>query len=300
MLARSRSKKTLLMTGVILSFLIFLPSYALSQFAYTLTVSKSGSGTGTVTSDITGINCDAGNTDCTEDYFPGTVVTLTATASTGSTFTQWSGACSGSGNTCIVTMDAVKDVTARFNLPTNVSGTISANTTWTLANSPYYVTGDVIVWNGVNLTIEAGVIVKFAQFTRLAVNGTLDAVGSSGNPITFTGTSATLGWWNRIDVRSGGSALLDNCIVQYAGYGSINGSIYKTGTGNLTITNSAIGNSGSYGIYLDNTTATGTLGSNTIQNNASHGIYLINAGNGFTINGSNTISNNGGYGIYMV
>ena len=43
----------------------------------------------------------------------GTVVTVTATPATGSTFTGWSGACSGSG-ACSVTMDAAKSVTATF------------------------------------------------------------------------------------------------------------------------------------------------------------------------------------------
>ncbi|MBI3305117.1 fibronectin type III domain-containing protein [Candidatus Parcubacteria bacterium] len=82
--------------------------------SYILTINKSGSGNGTVTSSPAGIDC--GST-CSKDYPFDTVVTLTASASGGSTFDAWSGAgCSGSG-TCIVTMAAAKSVTATFNLP---------------------------------------------------------------------------------------------------------------------------------------------------------------------------------------
>jgi len=78
---------------------------------YLLTVSKTGTGNGTVTSNPSGINCGL---DCSETYNQGTSVILTATASSGSTFTGWSGACSGTG-TCSVTMNSDKTVTATFN-----------------------------------------------------------------------------------------------------------------------------------------------------------------------------------------
>ena len=77
---------------------------------FDLTVTKAGTGSGTVTSSPAGINC---GTACRMSYDAGTVVTLTAAAAGGSTFTGWSGACSGTG-LCQVTMAAVKSVGASF------------------------------------------------------------------------------------------------------------------------------------------------------------------------------------------
>jgi len=76
-----------------------------------LTVTKSGTGAGTVSSSPSGISC--GST-CSASYTSGTSVTLTATPTGSSTFTGWSGACSGSSTTCTVSMSAAQSVTASF------------------------------------------------------------------------------------------------------------------------------------------------------------------------------------------
>jgi uncharacterized repeat protein (TIGR02543 family) len=82
--------------------------------SYALSVALAGNGSGTVTSLPTGIDC--GST-CSASYNYNTAVTLTAAAATGSTFAGWSGGvCSGSLNTCVVTTDAAKSVTATFTL----------------------------------------------------------------------------------------------------------------------------------------------------------------------------------------
>jgi subtilisin family serine protease len=76
----------------------------------TLTVQRTGTGSGIVASAPSGILCGG---DCNEIYADGTSVTLTATPSSGSTFTGWSGACSGTG-VCTVAMTEAKAVTAQF------------------------------------------------------------------------------------------------------------------------------------------------------------------------------------------
>src|SRR5512145_3319974 len=82
-----------------------------SVSSFTLSVSKTGSGSGTITSNPAGIDC--GNT-CSASFANNTSVTLSAAASGGSTFTGWSGACSGTG-TCTVAMTQARSVTATFN-----------------------------------------------------------------------------------------------------------------------------------------------------------------------------------------
>lgn len=82
--------------------------------SYNLTVVKSGTGSGTVTSSPAGISCGA---TCSSSYSHGTLVTLTAVPAGGSTFAGWSGgSCTGTG-TCVTTMTAATTVTASFSSP---------------------------------------------------------------------------------------------------------------------------------------------------------------------------------------
>jgi hypothetical protein len=76
-----------------------------------LTVTRNGTGSGTVTGGK--INC--GGT-CTTPLALGTAVTLTAKASSNSTFTAWSGDCIGAQATCTFTITGENNVTANFDL----------------------------------------------------------------------------------------------------------------------------------------------------------------------------------------
>ncbi|HMD33900.1 MAG TPA: Ig-like domain-containing protein [Vicinamibacterales bacterium] len=78
---------------------------------FTLTVSTTGVGKGTVTSSPAGINCGSA---CRSDFVIGTTVTLTATPGTLSVLTGWTGCDTSNGNSCTVTMAANKSVSAEF------------------------------------------------------------------------------------------------------------------------------------------------------------------------------------------
>jgi uncharacterized repeat protein (TIGR01451 family) len=77
----------------------------------TLNVFKAGAGVGTVTSTPAGMNCGP---VCTAQFSNGTSVTLTEAPSSSSKFAGWSGDCSGTATTCVLSMTADHSVTATF------------------------------------------------------------------------------------------------------------------------------------------------------------------------------------------
>jgi endoglucanase len=95
---------------VIQPFLVPLVAGGAGPTRFVLSVTEAGTGSGTVTSTLPAINCGSA---CSASYLSGASVTLSATAETGSTFTGWSGACTGTGS-CIVSMTAARSVTASF------------------------------------------------------------------------------------------------------------------------------------------------------------------------------------------
>lgn len=109
-----RHRSTLLWLGAVLGLVIMTACGGQPPGEdFTLTVTVAGAGAGTVVSDPAGIDMNSGSDDAA--FREGTEVTLTATPAAGSTFTGWSGDCSGTG-TCVVTMDGDASVTATFGL----------------------------------------------------------------------------------------------------------------------------------------------------------------------------------------
>ena len=107
-------RATYLLSGILILLLTPPTAWARDRGGnnFTLQVNKAGTGSGTVTSNPSGINC--GST-CSAKFASGATVTLTAAPAAGSVFAGWSGSgCTGTGS-CTVTLTANTTVTATFN-----------------------------------------------------------------------------------------------------------------------------------------------------------------------------------------
>ncbi|MFC2137225.1 right-handed parallel beta-helix repeat-containing protein [Bacteroidota bacterium] len=147
-----------------------------------------------------------------------------------------------------------------FSSKITVEGNVYGN--WTKDNSPYVITNDITIPDDSTLTIEPGVIVVFAGYYYLQIDGTLKAEGLENDSILFTiidnnGFSDmydTTGGWQGI-IISGSNDLLDDndssilkyCIFEYAKGTSYRGwadggALYIHRTDNVRIENSDIRN----------------------------------------------------------
>jgi flagellar hook assembly protein FlgD len=134
-----------------------------------------------------------------------------------------------------------------------------------------------------SLELRAGTTLQFANGRQLSVGygstykGILAAKGTRDHPVTFTGVSQTPGAWRGIYFNDGavdGKNILDHCTVEYGG-GGLQGSIYIHYC-SLTIANSVIRKSSSYGIYSVRSPA-GVYNSSILDNNGG-GIYHYGSG----------------------
>lgn len=213
---------------------------------------------------------------------------------------------------------------------TNVAGPILGNTTWTLANSPYVVTGSVLIGAGATLTIQPGVVVRVNADLGIQVGspegfgpGTLVAKGTVALPIRFTsnaspGTQAPGDWIHIFFTTLAGDAvfagnvyqsgsILQHVIIEFGGAGG-------TATGSVTIDSASpfldeveVRSSARSGLRIDAGTAPALritncdLWSCNSTSQTGGGLYL-NGGSGHVITGNHVhdnLNNSSGNGVYL-
>jgi hypothetical protein len=115
-------------------------------------------------------------------------------------------------------------------------GARTSDERWSSTTVVYAVIGDVTVPQGTTLTIDAGVVVKFASRNSINVNGAFRAQGAPGTPITFTSlnddtlggdsdsdgaasppAASDWGWIQFADSSDDASSIIEYAVIRYAG-----------------------------------------------------------------------------------
>ncbi|MEJ2352676.1 MAG: hypothetical protein P8Y03_23055 [Anaerolineales bacterium] len=114
-------------------------------------------------------------------------------------------------------------------------GTLDIDAVWDVTDTSYFLLDSATVAVNQTLTVDPGVIVKFGQGKRLAVNGALKVLGTSGNPVYFTSyaddtvggdtngngaSTGSQGNWSDIrftDTSDDANSLIDYAIIRYGG-----------------------------------------------------------------------------------
>ena len=102
-------------------------------------------------------------------------------------------------------------------------GTLTASGLWVHDSIPYTIIDDIVVAEGLSLTIESGTVVQFQDASDdLFIDGTLLAIGKADAPIRFTTnkTDSEPGLWGAVIFRDQGASrpsMIDWCIFEYGG-----------------------------------------------------------------------------------
>ena len=175
---------------------------------------------------------------------------------------------------------------------TSFQGGIYSDTQWTKDNSPYIITGDVVVFPDKTLTIQPGVEVRFNGYYFLEIRGTLNSTGTATSRIVYTSNLENpdkTDWVGiRIKNNQGAKASFECCDFSHAEYANIVDCCWEGGPiyfKNCTFDNNYYAMVGYTGYYVQ-------VDSCTFTNN----IYCVT--NAFK-NITNSNFSNNDYGLFM-
>ncbi|MFQ5771988.1 MAG: right-handed parallel beta-helix repeat-containing protein, partial [bacterium] len=106
---------------------------------------------------------------------------------------------------------------------TNITDDITSNTVWDISGSPYIIMNSISVQDGVTLSIDPGVEVKFDGGYSIAVLGEISAIGTVQDSIIFTSNRPNPNPldWDRILIqgKSSDNSELKYCKIKFARVG---------------------------------------------------------------------------------
>ena len=191
-----------------------------------LSVSKTGVGSGKVTSQPSGIDCGA---TCTWNVGYGTSVTLAAVADAGATFVQWTGACNGQGSVCKLQPKSPLSTNAVFGLAGQTTSTNSSTRTTTTttpatttATTPATTTAAAPISTSVQPPLDAQLVAVKTVHSKLGtreVEVEISTIETASVTLSLTSAHKTLTSHTFRGVR-GGDRVLSLIVPQRVGSGS--------------------------------------------------------------------------------
>lgn len=142
---------------------------------YSLTVIKNGNGI--VTSSPSGIDCGS---SCSALFAQNTTVTLTATPDSGSGFRGWSGACGNTDNSCVLTMNTAKQVTALFEAIAD-AGSFSLSPSYLAGSSSFVIAQKADALYFFKINRQGGFTAPAENFDALEFSGNI--IGTDTNQV---------------------------------------------------------------------------------------------------------------------
>lgn len=176
---------------------------------------------------------------------------------------------------------------------TNICSAIATDTTWESSDGPFVINCSFAVTAGATLTIKPGTIVQSANGIVIEVAGTLNALGTESQPITFTSQSDGTDKWYGINVIQDGSAVFDHVIIEKTA-AALSAKALSIASDNVILSNSIV-RENSRGI---NVGASATIENTDFINNGDYGI-AINGSSAPEINNVK-MSGNGGMAIRIM
>ncbi len=150
---------------------------------------------------------------------------------------------------------------------THHAGIMTTSETWTAADNPHLVAGDIEIQDGAVLTIESGCIVEFIEGRRIRV-GYVSAGGLVATGVTFTASAEnpTPGIWDGITFSAyTTNSSLSDCLIEYGG-GNGFGNVFVD-DGEVAITDCILRLSSSNGIYFQGEGRASDFSGNEISGN---------------------------------
>jgi hypothetical protein len=204
-----------------------------------------------------------------------------------------------------VTVSPTHVVIATVNGNNSISG-INCNTTWTAAQSPYWLQSNVTVAAGCRLQIDAYTVVKLDPNIQInvAAGGVLDVYGTQLQPVYFTSIKddsvggdlngdgilslPTAGDWQNIYYAANAGGTLQYAELRYGGSNAPWGGLYLAApiqANGLTVSHSA-----GHNLVIDGNAAP-IISNSRFDFATTEAIYLTSTSNGIMLDASNIISN---------